>query len=294
MSIIIKELNKTYKDGVQALKNISLNIDEGIFGLLGPNGAGKTTFMRILATIMNFDSGEIHIYRFNIKNDIYKIRKIIGYLPQEFGLYANINLVEFLDYICLLNEIKDRTIRKKRIHEVIEITNLSEVAMRKIKTYSGGMKRRVGIAQCLINDPRIIIVDEPTAGLDPEERIKYKNLLSLLAKKRIIICSTHIISDLEDICKSIAVIKKGEVIFKGSIEDMIKNTLNRAWIGKCQVDKLSKLENHGLIVNKKLIDGDWEYRIISKEAPFSDSISDIMTVEDCYISLVWELFLNDF
>jgi ABC-2 type transport system ATP-binding protein len=200
LTINISCLSKTYKNGTQALQDINLCIEQGIFGLLGPNGAGKTTLMRILATVMGFGEGKIEIDGLDIRRDIYEIRKIIGYLSHEFGLYPNLTLMEFLDYICLLNEITNRNERKKRVTQAVEVTGLEKVANKKLKTFSGGMKRRAGIALCLLNDPRIIIVDEPTAGLDPEERIRYKNFLSVLGREKTIVFSTHIINDLENVC----------------------------------------------------------------------------------------------
>lgn len=286
MTINISCLSKTYKNGTQALQGINLCIEQGIFGLLGPNGAGKTTLMRILATVMGFDEGEIEIDGLDIRRDIYEIRKIIGYLPQEFGLYPELTLMEFLDYICLLNEITNRNERKKRVIQAVEVTSLDKAANKKLKTFSGGMKRRAGIAQCLLNYPRIIIVDEPTAGLDPEERIRFKNLLSVLGREKIIVFSTHIINDLENVCSEIGVIDRGELLFNGHPEGLIEQVDERVWVGTCGVDEIAMLSEQYLVVNKKLVDGGWEYRIVGEQPPFATSRMEEMNMEDAYLAFM--------
>jgi ABC-2 type transport system ATP-binding protein len=209
---------------------------------LGPNGAGKTTLIRILATVMGFDDGEIKINTWDLRRDIYEIRKIVGYLPQEFGLYPDLTLIEYLDYMCLLNEIKNRSDRKKRISNAIELSNLTMAANNKLKTFSGGMKRRAGLAQCLLNDPQVLLVDEPTAGLDPEERMRFKNLLSMLSRDRNIIFSTHIINDLEDVCSDIGILDKGKLVFNGSMQALKAKVSTNVWTGSCPADELALFE----------------------------------------------------
>lgn len=242
--------------------------------------------MRILATVMGFDDGEVKINGFDLRRDVYEIRKIVGYLPQEFGLYPDLTLTEYLDYMCLLNEIKDRSDRKKRISHAIELSNLSLVANKKLRTFSGGMKRRAGLAQCLLNSPQVLLFDEPTAGLDPEERIRIKNLLSILGKDRIIIFSTHIISDLENVCSDIGILDKGKLLFNGLLHDLKEKVSARVWTGSCAIDELSLPEEGYFVVNKRLLNGRWEYRIIGEEAPFTDAISDEMSLEDAYFALM--------
>ncbi|MDD4261982.1 MAG: ABC transporter ATP-binding protein [Syntrophaceticus schinkii] len=286
LTINISCLSKTYKNGTQALQDINLCIEQGIFGLLGPNGAGKTTLMRILATVMGFGEGKIEIDGLDIRRDIYEIRKIIGYLSHEFGLYPNLTLMEFLDYICLLNEITNRNERKKRVTQAVEVTGLEKVANKKLKTFSGGMKRRAGIALCLLNDPRIIIVDEPTAGLDPEERIRYKNFLSVLGREKTIVFSTHIINDLENVCSEIGVIDRGKLLFNGYPEDLIDQVEEKVWVGTCGVDEIAMLSEHFLVVNKKLVDGGWEYRIVGEQPPFATSRTEEINMEDAYLALM--------
>lgn len=286
MAIQIIGLNKSYKNGTHALQNIDLSIQPGVYGLLGPNGAGKTTLIRILATIMGFDDGEIKINSLDLRRHVYEIRKMVGYLPQEFGLYPDLTLTEYLDYMCLLNEIKDRSDRKKRISSVIELSNLSQVANNKLKTFSGGMKRRAGLAQCLLNYPQVLLVDEPTAGLDPEERIKFKNLLSIMGKDRIVIFSTHIISDLENVCSDIGILDKGKLLFNGPLHDLKEKVNTRVWTGSCAIDELSLPEEEYFVVNKRLLNGIWNYRIVGEQAPFPDAICDEMNLEDAYLALI--------
>ncbi|MEA4924227.1 MAG: ABC transporter ATP-binding protein [Syntrophomonadaceae bacterium] len=286
MAIQITGLKKSYKNGPHALQNIDLSIKPGIYGLLGPNGAGKTTLMRILATVMGFDDGEVKINGFDLRRDVYEIRKIVGYLPQEFGLYPDLTLTEYLDYMCLLNEIKDRSDRKKRINQAIALSNLTDTTNKKLKTFSGGMKRRAGLAQCLLNSPQVLLVDEPTAGLDPEERIRIKNLLSILGKDRIIIFSTHIINDLENVCSDIGILDKGKLLFNGPLYDLREKVSARVWTGSCAIDELSLPEEGYFVVNKRLLNSRWEYRIIGEEAPFTDAISDEMSLEDAYFALM--------
>ncbi len=286
MAIQIAGLGKTYKGGHRALDDINLSIQDGIFGLLGPNGAGKTTLMRILATVMGFEDGEIKINGLDLRQDVHEIRKITGYLPQEFGLYPDLTLSEFLDYMCLLNEIKAKSIRRQRVNEAMEVTNLTRVANKKLKTFSGGMKRRAGLAQSLLNHPRFLLVDEPTAGLDPEERIRFKNLLSLLGKDRVVIFSTHIINDLENLCTDIGILDQGQLLFNGSWKDLAEKVPARVWTGTCEIDELSTLGNGYLIVNKKLDEGRWAYRIVGEPAPFADAREDNMNMEDAYLALM--------
>lgn len=286
MAIQIAGLGKTYKGGHRALDDINLSIQDGIFGLLGPNGAGKTTLMRILATVMGFEDGEIKINGLDLRQDVHEIRKITGYLPQEFGLYPDLTLSEFLDYMCLLNEIKAKSIRRQRVNEAMEVTNLTRVANKKLKTFSGGMKRRAGLAQSLLNHPRFLLVDEPTAGLDPEERIRFKNLLSLLGKDRVVIFSTHIINDLENLCTDVGILDQGQLLFNGSWKDLAEKVPARVWTGTCEIDELSTLGNGYLIVNKKLDEGRWAYRIVGESAPFADAREDNMNMEDAYLALM--------
>ncbi len=231
MEIILEHVHKRYGAHVEALRDINLKIERGMFGLLGPNGAGKTTMLRILATLVTPSSGRITIGTYNLAHlDARKaVRMHLGYLPQELGLYPDLSGEEFLDYFGLLKGLYDRRTRRHQIAQLLEVTSLNAVAKRKIKTYSGGMKRRIGIAQALLGDPKIVIVDEPTAGLDPEERIRLRKLLTEMAMDRVIILSTHVVEDIGQTCENVAVLDKGEIAFQGRTKDLIEQARGQTW-----------------------------------------------------------------
>jgi len=232
MNIAINHLDKIYRGGVHALNDVTLTITSGMFGLLGPNGAGKTTLMRILAGILHPTNGMLQIgdYNGNTEQGRKAIKRVLGYLPQDFGVYPDLSAREFLDYIGILKGLDDRTTRHQRVAELLEIVSLSPVSNRKLKTFSGGMKRRIGIAQALLNDPQMLIVDEPTAGLDPEERIRFRNLLSDLGGNRTILLSTHIVEDIAQTCQKLAIMKDGHIIFQGTVADLLSKALGKVWI----------------------------------------------------------------
>ncbi len=216
--IEITSLKKTYFSGVHALTGVDLSIDTGMFGLLGPNGAGKTTLIRILAGVVNASSGSIFVDGHNLRSESGKhaVKSILGYLPQELGVYPELNAAQFIDYIAILKGIVDPRERRERVDQVLDMVGLIGTAGRKLKNFSGGMKRRVGVAQALVNNPKFLIVDEPTAGLDPEERIRFRNLLVNLASDRTVLLSTHIVEDIQQSCRDMAVLSRGRVLFRGS------------------------------------------------------------------------------
>ena len=223
--ISIKSLTKTYKSkgrSIQALNGIDLEIDRGMFGLLGPNGAGKTTLMRILAGIVNPSGGRVSVAGNDLgfENGKQAVKAMLGYLPQELGMYPEMSAFQFVDYMAILKGMDDAKERRHKTEQVLDMVGLASEARRKVKGFSGGMKRRVGIAQALVNDPKLLIVDEPTAGLDPEERIRFRNLLVNLAADRAVILSTHIVEDIGQTCRDMAVLSKGQVIFRGSPTDL--------------------------------------------------------------------------
>lgn len=232
--IQIVGLTKAYGTGnkiVNALNGVDLQINSGMFGLLGPNGAGKTTFMRILAGIINPSSGSIRVDGHDLTTEAGKhaVKSVLGYLPQELGMYTELSAEQFVDYMAILKGLDDTSKRNKRVTEVLEMVGLRDVAKRKIKGFSGGMKRRVGIAQALVNDPKILIVDEPTAGLDPEERIRFRNLLVNLAADRVVLLSTHIVEDIGQTCRDLAVLSKGRILFRGSPAEILKAAEGHVW-----------------------------------------------------------------
>ena len=235
ISIEIQGLTKNYGKKT-ALSEVSLSIPQGMFGLLGPNGAGKTTLMKVLTTLLKKTDGEVTVCGIPIENSR-QIRNITGYLPQDFSMYGNMNAYEALDYLAVLSGMS-RNERKIKVPEMLEKVNLLEKKKTKIRSMSGGMKRRLGIAQAIIHDPKVIIVDEPTAGLDPEERIRFRNLLCEIAKDRIVLLSTHIVGDIEATCENIAVLNQGKICFDGHVSDLlslVEGKVYSAEIGRAHV-----------------------------------------------------------
>jgi ABC-type multidrug transport system ATPase subunit len=266
--IEITALTKTYGKGynaIQALKGIDLEINEGMFGLLGPNGAGKTTLMRILAGIVNPTHGDALVEGNDITTEAGKlaVKSMLGYLPQELGLYPDLSAREFVDYMAILKGMEDGRSRKQRVDTVLDMVGLSEQANRKLKGFSGGMKRRVGIAQALVNQPRILIVDEPTAGLDPEERIRFRNLLVDLAPERVVILSTHIVEDIAQTCTSMAVLSKGNILFHGSPAELIQAAEDKVW--SVTTTSLRKPNNGMIMVSMLHLSDSVQYRLVGEK-----------------------------
>jgi ABC-type multidrug transport system ATPase subunit len=229
MELVIKNLSKTYPNGVAALKNVSLTIPRGMFGLLGPNGAGKSSLMRTLATLQEADSGEVHLDSLDVLREKAEVRKILGYLPQEFGLYPKVTAEVLLDHIASLKGITSRGERKEVVAALLQKVNLWQARTKNLGTYSGGMKQRFGIAQALLGNPRLIIVDEPTAGLDPTERNRFHNLLSEIGENTIVILSTHIVEDVSHLCRHMAIICQGEVMKTGNPLLLVEEMQGKVW-----------------------------------------------------------------
>jgi ABC-2 type transport system ATP-binding protein len=228
LQLEISHLSKTYRGGVAAMKEFSLQLGPGVLGLLGPNGAGKSTLMNVLATITRPTSGSVRWDGVEIAQNPDTLRNILGYLPQDFGVYPNLNAVEFLEYLAAVKGL-NRAAARKRIDELLQLVNLTEVRKRPLGGFSGGMRQRVGIAQALLNDPQLLIVDEPTAGLDPEERVRFRNLLSELSGERIVILSTHIVSDVEATATEIALIAKGTLVVHATPEELLRKVEGKIW-----------------------------------------------------------------
>jgi len=288
--IEITGLTKTYGSGakaVTALNGIDLKIGIGMFGLLGPNGAGKTTLMRILAGIVNASSGILRVdgHDLTSENGKHAVKSILGYLPQELGMYPELSAAQFVDYMAILKGIDDPRQRRQRVEKVLDLVGLSEAAGRKIKGFSGGMKRRVGIAQALVNDPKLLIVDEPTAGLDPEERIRFRNLLVNLAAERTVLLSTHIVEDIGQTCRDVAVLARGRVLFRGSPAEMTQAATGHVWT--LTASGLEK-PNHGLtIVSMLHLADSTQYRLVGdniKEYPLAEGVQP--GLEDGYVWLM--------
>ena len=287
MEITIHHLNKVYRGGVQALNNVDLTIPNGMFGLLGPNGAGKTTLMRILAGILHSTSGDITVGGFdgNTEKGRTEIKRMLGYLPQDLGVYPDLSGREFLDYIGILKGMDDRRVRQKRVAELLETVTLTSVANRKLKTYSGGMKRRIGIAQALLNDPRFLIVDEPTAGLDPEERIRFRNLLSDLAGDRSVLLSTHIVEDIAQTCRNLAIMKDGQVVFHGTTAELIEETTGKVWT--ITTDGI-KPQGNFTVVSTMNMGTTIQYRVVGELSSQTGAVQTAPSLEDGYVWLMRE------
>ncbi|MGG5506191.1 MULTISPECIES: ABC transporter ATP-binding protein [unclassified Myroides] len=244
MKLVIENLSKTYKNGVKALDDLSIEIGPGMFGLLGPNGAGKSTLMRTIATLQKPDTGRIHFGDINILEQQNEFRKVLGYLPQDFGVYPNMSAVDLLDYFARLKGISKATERREIVNRVLEVTNLYEVRQKSVSGYSGGMKQRFGIAQLLLNDPKLIIVDEPTAGLDPAERHRFLNVLREIGTNNIVIFSTHIVDDVNELCHEMAILNGGHLLERSTPKEAEQKLTGRVWmkeINREEVDQYSQL-----------------------------------------------------
>ena len=294
MKIEIGNLNKVYRGGVRALEQINLAIPGGMYGLLGPNGAGKTTLMRILAGILRPSSGKLTMggYDYDTEKGRVAVKRLLGYLPQEMGVYPDLNAREFLDYVAILKGLDDSRARQRRVDELLEVVSLTDVARRKLKTFSGGMKRRVGIAQALLNDPQLLIVDEPTAGLDPEERIRFRNLLSDLGGERTVLLSTHIVEDIAQTCRKLAILKNGRVVFEGTTIDLIGQARGKVWVVTTNTtgNKSSRPTGNITVVSTMHMDTSVQYRVVGEPTP-ADGAEAVLTepsLEDSYVWLMLE------
>ncbi len=288
--IEIKNLHKVYRSKnqtVHALKGIDLKIENGMYGLLGPNGAGKTTLMRILAGIINPTDAEIVINGINIRTEEgkRKMKAMLGYLPQELGLYPDLTAREFIDYLAILKGVDNKKNRQNRIEHILELVSLTDVADRKIKGYSGGMKRRVGIAQALVNDPKILIVDEPTAGLDPEERIKFRNLLVNLATDRIVLLSTHIVGDIGQTCQRLAVLVTGRLKYEGDPITLTNQAKGHVW--SIESGDGTKPDHDLTVVSMQHMPNSTHYRVVGETvSQYPQAKIEEPSLEDAYMWLM--------
>lgn len=282
MILQTSDLTKIYRGNVTGIQDLSLEIGKGVFGLLGPNGAGKTTLMRILATVMKPTSGRASFDGHDIYAQPKKIRQVLGYLPQDFGVYPMLTAFEFLYYLASLKGIKG-TQREHRVREVLELVDLVEVANRKLGTYSGGMKQRVGIAQALLNDPKLLIIDEPTAGLDPAERIKFRNLLNNLGEDRIVMISTHIVFDIEVAATDLALIKNGKLLVHTSPVELLNELRGKVWALTTDDAGCQKLQAQYIISSITRHAEGIELRVIAENNPGYNATSLEPNLEDAYL-----------
>jgi ABC-type multidrug transport system ATPase subunit len=283
MTLKINNLSKTYPNGVKALDNLTLEIKQGMFGLLGPNGAGKSSLMRTLATLQTSDEGSVFLGDIDVLKNPMDLRKILGYLPQDFGVYPKMSAEDLLDYLATLKGIASKQERNTLIKQVLEITNLYEVRKKNVDGYSGGMKQRFGIAQLLLNNPKLIIVDEPTAGLDPAERNRFLNVLREIASSNIIIFSTHIVDDIKDLCNDMAIMNGGKILKKTIPSEATKEIESKIWTSNIDRVKLEEAEQLFLVLSSKYNqDNSINIRVYANERPSSNFSLATPNLEDVY------------
>ncbi len=267
MNLTIKSLSKTYPNGVRALHDVSLSIPSGMYGLLGPNGAGKSTLMRIIATIQDADAGSVHLGDLDVLEEKQAVRKILGYLPQEFGVYPKTSARAMLDHIATLKGVTHRGQRRELVDGMLNRVNLFSHRHKKISGFSGGMKQRFGIAQALLCDPQLIIVDEPTAGLDPGERNRFYNLLSEIGESKIVILSTHIVQDVKELCPLMAIIHEGRLMFSGAPKSAEEALAGKIWMKAIQKNELDEHKQQYEVLSSKLVAGYPQIHIFSEQDP---------------------------
>jgi ABC-2 type transport system ATP-binding protein len=285
MELQIKNLSKTYPNGVQALIDVDLTIPNGLFGLLGPNGAGKSTLMRTIATLQEPDCGSIHLDGIDVLTKKHEVRQILGYLPQEFGTYTNVTATEMLSHIAVLKGITDKKIRQALTIRLLKQTNLYDVRNKKLGSFSGGMKQRFGVAQALLGSPKVLIVDEPTAGLDPAERKRFLNMLSEIGEQVIVILSTHIVDDVEEICTSMSIIDKGIMKYTGKPQQAIALLKGKVWKKTITKGEESQFAENFQVLSSRLSEGMVEIHVFSEKSPgvFDRTEPDL---EDVYFAAI--------
>jgi ABC-2 type transport system ATP-binding protein len=289
MELSINNLSKTYANGVVALDDVSLNIPTGLFGLLGPNGAGKSTLMRTIATLQEPDSGEITFEGVDVLRQKSEVKKVLGYLPQSFGFYPRDNGYDLLDHFTLLKGVKGKKERKAKVEELLKRVNLWNERKQKLGTYSNGMRQRFGIAQALLGDPRLIIVDEPTAGLDPEERVRFHNLLSEIGENIVVILSTHIVDDVSDLCVNMAIIDKGRIILKDNTFDAISRLKGKIWEKEIPKGELPEYEEMYKVISTRLFAGKTFILVYSETNPENGFSNIKPSLEDVYFYHLTEM-----
>lgn len=282
MQLAIDNVGKQYRRDFWGLRSFSLSLGSGVLGLLGPNGAGKSTLMRILATITQATEGKVTWNDTDVARQPDELRQVLGYLPQDFGVYPNLNAIEFLEYLAAIKGLDGRAARR-RIDELLQVVNLVDAAKRPLGGYSGGMKQRVGIAQALLNDPQLLIVDEPTAGLDPEERVRFRSLIAELSGERIVILSTHIVSDVEATATSIAIISKGHLVTHDLPEKILQAVESRVWTWIIASSELPAIKQRYLISGTARRSDGVHVRVVSDQPPNGHAESVPATLEDAYL-----------
>lgn len=284
----INQLEKTYGNGVKALDGVSLEIGKGMFGLLGPNGAGKSSLMRTLATLQEADAGTAFLNDIDILNNKEHLRQVLGYLPQEFGTYPRISALRMLDHFAVLKGVTNKGERQELVNHLLNEVNLWEVRKTAVSTYSGGMKQRFGIAQALIGDPKLVIVDEPTAGLDPQERRRFHNLLADIGEETVVILSTHIVEDVSDLCSDMAIMGKGKILANGKPAEVIAKLQGSIYSKIIDRNELKAHENNYQVLFSTLVGGRTRIHIVSEEDPGDGFAATQVSLEDVYFSTLRE------
>jgi ABC-type multidrug transport system ATPase subunit len=281
--LAISRLSKTYANGVKALDDVTLHVDRGLFGLLGPNGAGKSTLMRTIATLQKPDSGAIRFDDVDVLANPRALRLQLGYLPQDFGVYPKIPAFELLDHLAILKGVTNKSERTDQVNALLQLTNLYDVRKRAVSTFSGGMKQRFGIAQALLGNPKLIIVDEPTAGLDPEERNRFHNLLSEIGENVVVILSTHIVEDVSDLCPRMAVLANGRVLLEGKPAELIASLEGRIW--RKSVSR-SAVKDYDAVISTHLFGGQTRIHVLAGDRPDAGFEPVAPSLEDVYFSVL--------
>ena len=290
--LTISGLSKTYPNDVRALDDVSLSIPTGMFGLLGPNGAGKSTLMRTIATLQEPDSGSIHLDDIDVLQNKTELRRCLGYLPQEFGAYPRTSPVVMLNHVAVLKGITDKKVRKALVEQLLTKTNLWDVRKKSIDTFSGGMKQRFGIAQALIGEPKLIIVDEPTAGLDPAERRRFQNLLAKIGQDVVVILSTHIVDDVSDLCSRMAIMGEGRILVEDEPQLLMEKLKGKLWSKVIPTEQVAILHKSLPIVSTRMVAGQTEIRVVAQEQPDCDMALVSPTLEDVYFATLHQYNLQ--
>jgi ABC-2 type transport system ATP-binding protein len=284
MELVIQNISKTYRNGVQALKDVSLNIPTGMFGLLGPNGSGKSTLMRSIATLQGVDQGSIQLGNIDVLQQREDVRRLLGYMPQDFGVYPGVDPLSLLNHFAVLKGLTDRHQRHETVERLLHLTNLWDARKKKLGGFSGGMKRRFGIAQALLGSPKLIIVDEPTAGLDPEERNRFLNLLSEIGEQVVVILSTHIVDDVSDLCTTMAIIEEGQVLYTGRPADAVARIHGKTWQKTIAREELKTYQEQAMVISTRLVGGRSVIHVYSESEPVGGFESATPDLQDFYFT----------
>lgn len=286
MKLTITDLSKTYSNGLKALSNINLEIGNGMFGLLGPNGAGKSSLMRTIATLQEADSGTVSLGDINVLKQKEEVRKVLGYLPQDFGFYPKVSAWDMLNHFAILKGIANTKERKEICETLLNQTNLYEARKRNIGDYSGGMRQRFGIAQALLGSPKLVIVDEPTAGLDPMERNRFHNLLSEIGENIIVILSTHIVEDVRNLCSNMAIMNQGTVLLTGKPAQTIEDMKGKIWMKMIDKEELTALKSQHKVISTKVMDGKIQVHVFNTSQPDKGFTAVATDLEDVYFATI--------